>query len=82
MARGINNLGQVVGYADTADGLQHAFLYSAGQMTDLGVIGDRWCSSIAYGINDNGQIVGETCTLEEDRRAASRIIIGHASGMS
>jgi probable HAF family extracellular repeat protein len=38
-------------------------------MINLGIIGDRWCSSIAYGINDNGQIVGETCTLEEDRRA-------------
>jgi probable HAF family extracellular repeat protein len=69
MARGINNLGLVVGYADTAEGLQRAFLYSGGQMINLGIIGDRWCSSIAYGINDNGQIVGETCTPEEDRRA-------------
>ena len=69
MARGINILGQVVGYADTAEGLQRAFLYSGGQMINLGIIGDRWCSSIAYGINDNGQIVGETFTPEEDRRA-------------
>ena len=29
-------------------------------MINLGIIGDRWCSSIAYGINNLGQISGET----------------------
>src|SRR5262249_31631873 len=37
--------------ATTADGQVHAFLYSDGTMTDLGV-------GIAYAINDSGQVVG------------------------
>jgi probable HAF family extracellular repeat protein len=54
-ARNINNVGQVVGEAVTADGRLHAFLYSNGVMTDLGTAGGY---SIAYGINDLGQITG------------------------
>ncbi len=55
-ARGINNSGQVVGLANTADGNGHAFLYSGGVMTDLGALGGG--SSYANGINDSGQVVG------------------------
>jgi probable HAF family extracellular repeat protein len=56
----LNNLGQVVGNARTATGYPHAFLYSDGQMTDLGSPGDgsgNGTASYAYGINDNGQVV-------------------------
>jgi probable HAF family extracellular repeat protein len=51
-ATAINNLGQIVGYSYASDG-QHAFLYDNGVMTDLGF-------GAAYGINDNGWIVGES----------------------
>lgn len=59
-AYGVNNSGQVVGWARTASGEQHAFLYSAGTMTDLGSLGGG--SSLAHGINNSGQVVGESWT--------------------
>jgi probable HAF family extracellular repeat protein len=61
-ANGINNSGQVVGQADTADGLSHAFLYSAGRMSDLGTFGGR--QSFASAINDAGQVVGGADVIE------------------
>lgn len=54
---GINNLGQVVGYSKTASGEDHAFLYSNGQITDLGTAGT---TTYAVGINDSGTVVGYT----------------------
>ena len=56
VAYGINAAGQVVGYANTASGLNHAFLYD-GIMHDLGTLPGRF-NSIAYGINAAGQVVG------------------------
>ena len=56
-AHGINNLGQVVGFADTGDGGQHAFLWQNGVMTDLGTFGGS-SFSVGESINDSGQIVG------------------------
>ncbi len=57
-AYGINDSGQVVGYANvlTSSGstTTHAFLDSGGVMTDLGA-GD---ASKALGINDAGQVIG------------------------
>lgn len=55
-AYAINNLGQVVGYSVTADGREHAFLYSNGVMQDLGTLGGN--RSFAFGINDSGQVIG------------------------
>jgi chitinase len=62
-AFGINNRRQVVG-----DGylfgyfVSHAFLYSGGQIQDLGALGSDSSlnSSVAFGINDHGQIVGSS----------------------
>jgi probable HAF family extracellular repeat protein len=54
-ATGINDSGQVVGWAYTSGGIQHAFLYSAGTMQDLG--SGSWYSG-ASGINNAGQVVG------------------------
>ena len=40
-AYAINDAGQVVGHANTADGADHAFLWQDGRMTDLGTLGGR-----------------------------------------
>ena len=48
----INNTGQVTGESNG-----HAFLYSTGQMTDLGTV-PGYTSSSGNAINDSGQIAG------------------------
>ena len=65
----VNNAGVVAGQMhaeDTADGWPHAAVWNNGTMTDLGMAGCRetvsHCWSHAYGINDQGQIVGESFT--------------------
>jgi probable HAF family extracellular repeat protein len=57
-ARGINNLGQVVGWADasTTAGKYHAALWSSAGLQDLGVFGGT--AAEANAINDLGQVVG------------------------
>ena len=61
-AHAINRAGQVVGDSEPANdtnGNLHAFSYSNGNMTDLGLLPGK-SSSIAAGINNSGQIVGES----------------------
>jgi probable HAF family extracellular repeat protein len=55
---GLNNTGQVTGHSSTSDGAQHAFLYSNGQMTDLGTLGDSNSYSFGVSINNAGQVTG------------------------
>jgi probable HAF family extracellular repeat protein len=59
----VNASGQVAGGSNTADGYEHAFLYSAapgsgGMMHDLGTLGAT--QSWSRAINASGQIAGET----------------------
>jgi probable HAF family extracellular repeat protein len=67
-AQGVNNGGQAVGWASNNgyDG-EHAILYSGGKLTDLGDFGGT--QSIAYGINDSGQIVGTYTTSQNAEQA-------------
>ena len=67
-ARGINNLGQVVGSISVADSY-HAFVYAGGSLTDLGTFGGE--TSTAFAINDAGQVVGTSYSYRTPRRAAS-----------
>jgi probable HAF family extracellular repeat protein len=56
-ATGINDAGQVTGMSVTASGFGHAFLNTAGVMSDLGVLrGGDWSSG--YGVNASGQVAG------------------------
>ncbi|MGV3722386.1 MAG: CARDB domain-containing protein, partial [Actinomycetota bacterium] len=56
----VNSSGVVVGESETAEGATHAFLWrsATSELIDLGsILGAE--ESIAYGINDAGQVVGE-----------------------
>ena len=73
-AIGINDSGQVVGYAHTTGNTaRHAFISApnptgTGQLTDLGTLGGQY--SWAYGINDSGQVVGRANTTGDAARHA------------
>ncbi|MGH8212957.1 MAG: hypothetical protein ACREPP_07000 [Rhodanobacteraceae bacterium] len=59
----INQLGDIVGFADTASGDQHAFHRGRNDVapTDMGVLYPADTLSQAYGINDRGVAVGMSC---------------------
>ncbi len=65
-ARAINATADVVGWAETASGERHAFLYDA-TLTDLGTLGGSW--SVAYDINDSNQVVGASETAGGETHA-------------
>jgi len=61
----INDSGQVTGSAQTANGSSHAFIYSAGEMLDLGLLkADRYGAGYSNGadINNKGEVVGVSDT--------------------
>lgn len=67
-ATAVNRAGVVVGTAQTADGSEHAFVWdpASRRMRDLGTAGvvagqDYSLRSEATGINDRGQVVGNSC---------------------
>jgi probable HAF family extracellular repeat protein len=57
--KGINASGQVTGFSYTSgDVAPHAFLYSNGNMSDLGTLGGRSTYSLGLGVNASGQVTG------------------------
>jgi probable HAF family extracellular repeat protein len=82
-AYGVNNLGQVIGYSETAtSGETHAFIWkddgneSTNDMKNPSVPGGLWIGtwpwgtySWAFGINDSGQMVGQTNTAYGESHA-------------
>ncbi len=56
----LNNSGEVVGYSTTTGYYSHAFASVGGRMIDLGTLGGASGNSDAYGVNDAGQIVGQS----------------------
>ena len=68
-AYAINNAGQIVGFSDlSGDSTRHAFLWQKGAITDLGTLAGDF-SSTASSINDNGQVVGQSCDVNFNCRA-------------
>lgn len=65
-AYAINNKSQVVGTATLPNGYEHAFVYTGGTLQDLGTISSNietqkfFVNSVAYGINNSGQVVGSS----------------------
>jgi probable HAF family extracellular repeat protein len=53
----INAVGEVVGVSDDLE-IPNAFLYSGGQIYDLGILGGIYNASQASSINDSGVVVG------------------------
>jgi probable HAF family extracellular repeat protein len=65
----INNKGQIVGFASSPDGtVFRAFLWQNGVATDLGTLAPD-VFGLAIGINDRGQIVGDSCDIDFACRA-------------
>lgn len=65
----INSKGQVTGQASPpGDATLHSFLWWKGVMTDLGEIPGDF-GSIAFGLNDAGQVVGGSCDQNFNCRA-------------
>jgi probable HAF family extracellular repeat protein len=55
-ANAVNVAGQVTGWAETANGERHAYLYENGAMQDLGTPGGQ---SVGNALNEAGTVVGD-----------------------
>src|SRR5947199_2198698 len=66
VAGGLDELGRVVGYSDTAAGAVDAFLWDQGKMQDLGTLGGDRSGAVA--INASGQVLGYSKALDGKSR--------------
>jgi probable HAF family extracellular repeat protein len=76
VANDLNDLGQVVGWSQTASGERHAFLWKEGAMTDLCPANGR---SEARGINNRGEAVGSCRDRSVLWKAAQQVNLGLSS---
>ena len=58
----VANRGIAAGGAIVAEGNEHAMLWFQGLRMDLGTLGLRGSNSLAFSVNDNGQVVGQAET--------------------
>ena len=61
-AYGVNQRGDVLGTARTACSAEHGFLWRDGTGIDLGSLGGQCVFSVARGLNDGGEVVGNSQT--------------------
>jgi probable HAF family extracellular repeat protein len=68
VATDINNSGQICGFSDLKGDLtNHAFFWEDGVMTDLGTLPGDY-SSFAWGIGASGQVLGQSCDIQNNCR--------------
>ena len=79
-AEWINDVGEVIGFSFTkGDEVLHAFLWKRGVLTDLGTLeGD--ISSNAFGINNKGQVVGQSWFFDGQEVTASHAFLWENGG--
>jgi probable HAF family extracellular repeat protein len=75
----INNQGQVAGFYYPDNNFPHAFLWSNGNMEDLGTLSGS--SSQANALNDQGQVVGSITIDEGDESVSHAFIWSAREGM-
>jgi probable HAF family extracellular repeat protein len=80
-ANWLNDTGQVIGISTVEDFTAfHGFLWSEGKLLDLGTVtGDN--NSNAFGINDSGQVVGQSWTFDGDTTTASHAFLWESGEM-
>jgi probable HAF family extracellular repeat protein len=69
-AQGINEQGQAVGYSGTCTAARHATLWEDGNAIQLPGLGSVERSNIAWAINNQGQIVGQSRSPDGTTRLA------------
>jgi probable HAF family extracellular repeat protein len=79
-AEEINNFGEVAGFsAISGDKFFHAFFWRRGTMVDLETIGpDNF--SRAFGMNDKGQVVGQSWLFDGQNTTASHAFLWNGEG--
>jgi probable HAF family extracellular repeat protein len=78
-AYAVNNAGTIVGSAQNASGVSHAYTLSGGVMSDLSTLGGP--TSVAYGINDGGEVVGSSDIVAASGQPFHAFIWSSAAGM-
>jgi probable HAF family extracellular repeat protein len=80
VALGVDRLGRVVGYSQTAGEQLHAFVYIEGRLFDLGTFGGA--DSYAYRISDRGVVVGRAQTASGLYRPFVTVLHGQLFDLS
>lgn len=67
-AAAINDRGEIAGTASLSDTLARAFIWDCAQgVQNIGAVDEGDYASIAYDINDRGQVVGQSVTFDDSK---------------